>query len=565
MSKNSGRARAGLAVAICAVVVAALLVSVEPAVALTTGSLRAGVPTASRAEGDDVTARALSLRLGSGSLRELRAAPLADADTGGFTGSVVDASATPVTGVLVHAFRLSSDGTEPSYEHIATVTTDGTGAFDFSSLPAGAYDLFFNPVDRPGLAWSWLGGHVSPSSTPPLSVDAGGQSNLPPQVLAAAGAVNTVVTGSASHGLLSGASVTLWASDGPDQAGETLFAPVDMRTSAADGHADFGQLPAGYYLLQVTPANSKYIGEWWDDQPTFADASTIELTSGDIGKADVELRSVIDLGTVSVSGTLTPGSTLTAGYATAAGATYAYTWYADGVAIAGAHAKTLKLTTAHQHKRISVRVTATKVGVGTTNRTSAPTLRVMMSSTPTLSGKSAITMSVTSTYSYSTLSVNPGTWTTGTTLRYQWYADGTAIPGATGASFTPHRAQLDQRMMVRVTGSKSGYATVTRTVQSNRIALIGQPKILGTPRVGGFIGWGSGDWTMGARVTYTFAAAGRTIKTGSFTLEPLKAPMMNAFVPSWALGQRITLRFTYTKAGYTTQTLTSAPSAIVTR
>lgn len=62
----------------------------------------------------------------------------------------------------------------------------------------------------------------------------------------------------------------------------------------------------------------------------------------------------------------------------------------------------------------------------------------------------------------STLTAIPGAWTAGTTLQYQWYRSGAAITGATGTSYKLVKADVGKTMTVRVTGSKSGYTTVSK-------------------------------------------------------------------------------------------------------
>ncbi|WP_286135409.1 hypothetical protein [Arthrobacter sp. UCD-GKA] len=73
--------------------------------------------------------------------------------------------------------------------------------------------------------------------------------------------------------------------------------------------------------------------------------------------------------------------------------------------------------------------------------------------TPTISGTLA---------TGNTLSANPGTWTTGTTLKYQWYRSGAAIPGATVKTYTLAAIDAGDTIKVRVTGTKTGYTTVSR-------------------------------------------------------------------------------------------------------
>ncbi|MFK0007943.1 glycoside hydrolase family 16 protein [Paenarthrobacter sp. NPDC090520] len=73
--------------------------------------------------------------------------------------------------------------------------------------------------------------------------------------------------------------------------------------------------------------------------------------------------------------------------------------------------------------------------------------------TPTISGTLTVG---------STLTANTGTWTTGTTLTYQWYRSGVAITGATAKTYTLVAADQADTMMVRVTGSKAGCTTVAK-------------------------------------------------------------------------------------------------------
>jgi putative cell wall-binding protein/sugar lactone lactonase YvrE len=62
------------------------------------------------------------------------------------------------------------------------------------------------------------------------------------------------------------------------------------------------------------------------------------------------------------------------------------------------------------------------------------------------------------------LKASPGSWLSGATLTYQWLRDNkTAIAGATSSSYTPTRADLGHYLTVKVTGSKTGYTSVSVT------------------------------------------------------------------------------------------------------
>lgn len=80
-------------------------------------------------------------------------------------------------------------------------------------------------------------------------------------------------------------------------------------------------------------------------------------------------------------------------------------------------------------------------------------LATLTAPTPTISGTLA---------TGNTLTANPGTWTSGTTLKYQWYRSGTAISGATGKTYVLAAVDAGDVMKVRVTGSKTGYTTISK-------------------------------------------------------------------------------------------------------
>jgi hypothetical protein len=75
-------------------------------------------------------------------------------------------------------------------------------------------------------------------------------------------------------------------------------------------------------------------------------------------------------------------------------------------------------------------------------------------------------------------------------LTYQWFADGTAIPGATGATFVPTAAQIDQRIEVVERATSPGYVAATarsaRTspVTYGVVAFTGRPSITGRRLLG---------------------------------------------------------------------------------
>ncbi len=166
--------------------------------------------------------------------------------------------------------------------------------------------------------------------------------------------------------------------------------------------------------------------------------------------------------TPTVTGTAAVGSTLTAAPGTwTTGTSLSYQWFKNGIAIAGATAPTRVLAATDQGAKLTVRVTGTKTGYATATKESNPTATVvagtLVAPTPTISGTLAVG---------STLTANPGTWTSGTTLTYQWYRSGVAIAGATTKTYALVGVDQADAMSVKVTGTKAGYTTVSKTSAS---------------------------------------------------------------------------------------------------
>ena len=112
-------------------------------------------------------------------------------------------------------------------------------------------------------------------------------------------------------------------------------------------------------------------------------------------------------------------------------ANVSYQWKADGQPIAKGTGATFKIGGKRIGQVLTVTTTATKLGYPTRSATSAPTAIVLPGElsnavAPTLGGVTQVD---------STLTVDTGTWDpVPDSLAVQWYADGVAIDGATGAT-----------------------------------------------------------------------------------------------------------------------------------
>ena len=103
-------------------------------------------------------------------------------------------------------------------------------------------------------------------------------------------------------------------------------------------------------------------------------------------------------------------------------------------------------------------MTGTKSGYKPTAKTSKATAKVaaktLSGATPTISGTLRVG---------STVTAHKGSWTSGTTRTYQWYANGVALKGATKYTLVIPSSALGKQLSVKVTGRKAGYTTLSRT------------------------------------------------------------------------------------------------------
>ena len=234
-----------------------------------------------------------------------------------------------------------------------------------------------------------------------------------------------------------------------------------------------------------------------------------------------------------------------------------YRWYRSGAAISGATDPSYQLAVADVGHRLQVRVTGSKPGFPSVSKYSSQTPVIAaagLTSTPkpTINGTAQVGQALT---------VDSGTWGPGTvTLSYRWYRSGTPISGADHATYTPVAADVDETIKVRVTGSKSGYTSVSRYSDETAAVIKGilasvVPHITGLAKVGHRIYAAPGDWGP-EPVQFTYA----------WYRGP--APIAGAHGSSYLLtaadlGHQFRVRVTGSKDGYVNATRMSGASAHV--
>lgn len=251
-----------------------------------------------------------------------------------------------------------------------------------------------------------------------------------------------------------------------------------------------------------------------------------------------------------VTGTVAVGKTVTATHDAWAPqpVTLTYQWYRGGKAIDGATARTYRLTSADAGASVSVRVKGVKTGYSSVTRSSKA-----VSVPRVLTVPSKVTLSGTPTVG-STMTASPGTWAPSpVTLRYQWLRNGVAISGATSKTYKLVSADAGTKLSVRITGSKSGYTSVTRTSGTVDakwgFTSAPTPKVEGSVAAGRTLTAAVGTWAPKPKLSYQWRVDGSVVAG---------ATSSTWLVPEWAAGRSVTVTVTATKSGYLTLTRTSA-------
>ncbi|MGW6175306.1 S8 family serine peptidase [Arthrobacter sp. NPDC055138] len=230
------------------------------------------------------------------------------------------------------------------------------------------------------------------------------------------------------------------------------------------------------------------------------------------------------------------------------GTALTYQWLRDGSVIPMATGTNYVLTAADYGRAVKVRMTGAKSGYETAIRDS-PAVRVtagvLATATPKITGTAKVGKKLTA---------KAGTWTTGTKLKHQWYRSGKAIKGATSKTYVLLSADRAERITVKVTGMKAGYATSVKASSKTGKVTAGtlksvKPKIFGTAEVGKKLTAKTGTWTSGTKLKYQWYRSGKAIK----------GAMSKTYLVTRAdRGDRISVKVTGTKSGYTTAAIWSS-------
>lgn len=149
----------------------------------------------------------------------------------------------------------------------------------------------------------------------------------------------------------------------------------------------------------------------------------------------------------------------------------------------------------------------------------------------------------------SRLTASPGKWKpTDADVSYQWYADGSALKGATKASLALGKKRVGQTITVKATATKLGYPTLSATSAATSAVLPGQltttvsPTISGEAKVDATLTLDGGTWNpTPSGLAYAWFADGQPIPGAEGTSLTLTPDLV---------GTTITASVTATRDGY---------------
>lgn len=256
--------------------------------------------------------------------------------------------------------------------------------------------------------------------------------------------------------------------------------------------------------------------------------------------------------TPKITGTAVVGKKLQASAGTwTTGAKLTYQWKRNGTAIRGATKSSYTLVAADGGTRVTVAVTGSLAGYRNASTTSAAksVLRLLAPVTPKIVGAAQVG---------STVSAQTGSWKpVSPKFSYQWLRDGSAIRGATGASYRVASADAGKTLSVRVTGTKSGYQSATRTSAVKRVPKVlkaGNPRISGSATVGSKLSGSAGSWTAGTTLRYQWYRSGVAVPGATGT---------SYWVGAADVGHTITLYVAGSKSGYVSTARSTGPTRVV--
>jgi hypothetical protein len=362
------------------------------------------------------------------------------------------------------------------------------------------------------------------------------------------------ITGDAKVGNTLGATVGTWSVTGLAYQYQWLVGGAVKGTSTSYllTAADLGKS----LQLRVIAWKSGYTS-------VSASSSTVTVQPAPV---QVTLKKFSKTGTPTLSGTAKVGSTVkvkSKGSWSPKPASYGYQWYANGVEISGAVNSSLKLTADQNGKQVTLKLIGKKSGYADTLSKASKAKKVAAGSlaakTPKITNSSTGKDPAKTAPKFGdTLSTSVSAWTPAPVqLGYQWYRSGKAISGFTDSTYTIVAADIGKTISVKVTGTKPGYKTASKTAKASKkvVALkfsaTAKPQLVGVPGVGVTLTINTGTWTPAPTPPFKY----QWLRDGKAIKDATGASYLTVGADR---GKSISVKLTGSRTGYASVTQTSA-------
>lgn len=325
--------------------------------------------------------------------------------------------------------------------------------------------------------------------------------------------------------------------------------------AVAPGHRDW------FFALGQYPAGSQVTVKVTGTKPGYQDTS---VTSTPVALLDMivpGVPKVVAGGTDTRVTRSKTGSRITVqpGNWSPADVKLSYRWFrADGFhdveTIPGATQPSYTITNADAGTMLYAQITGIRPGYGERVSYSPfvtiDPLEKLAAATPNITGTAKVGKKLTA---------SAGSWKpAGVSFKYQWLRNGKAIPGATKSSYTLSKGDAGKKVAVKVTGSKSGYVTASKTSATKTVAKLlspATPKVSGTAKVGKKLTAKTGAWKPGkVSLRYQWLRSGTAIP---------RATESTYMLTKRDAGKKISVRVTGSRSGYTAAARTSQATAAV--
>lgn len=293
-----------------------------------------------------------------------------------------------------------------------------------------------------------------------------------------------VVTSAAEPALLKDVEVTLRERDG------TVVARQTIGTGTSSARYAFGSLRTGTYTVGVRRGGVV-------DEPSAASVTVVVDTGNTQSAPEIRLQRYTRNTTRPTTSTQTPRigvplSATTGEWTRTEGVTWRYQWFMDGTAIDAGKQAQYSPSPGTLGKALTVRVTAVHDGDVVASATSIATSRTAPGTIEVL--RDPALAAARYPVVGDRLGRDLGHWTpSGLTWAYQWLRDGSAVSGQRASSYLLTSADWGKDVSLRVTGSRTGYTSATRTTDpvlvkrapsmSNTTTVLGGGKVQLTAKV----------------------------------------------------------------------------------